>query len=77
MEQRARDGNSTIRRSSPFPRSRRGLIPFLAPGADHSAHRLANIGFKQRDAVLVLYGAAINQWRRCVARFGAFLWKNL
>ena len=40
-------------------RSRRGLIPFLAPGADHSAHRLANIGFKQRDAVLVLYGAAI------------------
>jgi UDP-GlcNAc:undecaprenyl-phosphate GlcNAc-1-phosphate transferase len=40
-------------------RTRRGLVPFLAAGADHSAHRLANIGLKQRGAVLILYAAAI------------------
>ena len=37
-------------------RSRRGLIPFASPGKDHAAHRLANFGFGQRGAVLVLYG---------------------
>jgi UDP-GlcNAc:undecaprenyl-phosphate GlcNAc-1-phosphate transferase len=38
-------------------RARRGLIPFTSPGKDHSAHRLANVGLRQRDAVLVLYAA--------------------
>ena len=39
-------------------RSRRGLLPFATPGKDHTAHRLANLGFGQARAVLVLYGAA-------------------
>jgi UDP-GlcNAc:undecaprenyl-phosphate/decaprenyl-phosphate GlcNAc-1-phosphate transferase len=38
-------------------RSRRGLLPFTSPGKDHAAHRLANLGLGQRDAVLTLYGA--------------------
>ena len=37
-------------------RARRGLIPFMTPGKDHAAHRLANLGLGQRGAVLVLYG---------------------
>jgi UDP-GlcNAc:undecaprenyl-phosphate/decaprenyl-phosphate GlcNAc-1-phosphate transferase len=36
-------------------RSRRGLLPFAAPGKDHSAHRLANLGLGQRGAVLAIY----------------------
>ena len=36
-------------------RSRRGLIPFTAPGKDHTAHRLANLFQSQRSAVLVMY----------------------
>ncbi len=36
-------------------RLRRGLIPFMSPGKDHTAHRLMNIGLKQREAVLVMY----------------------
>jgi UDP-GlcNAc:undecaprenyl-phosphate/decaprenyl-phosphate GlcNAc-1-phosphate transferase len=36
-------------------RSRRGLLPFAAPGKDHAAHRLANLSLGQRNAVLVLY----------------------
>lgn len=36
-------------------RARRGLIPFMTPGKDHAAHRLANLGLGQRGAVLVLY----------------------
>jgi UDP-GlcNAc:undecaprenyl-phosphate GlcNAc-1-phosphate transferase len=36
-------------------RSRRGLLPFTTPGKDHSAHRLANLGFGQRGAVLAMY----------------------
>jgi UDP-GlcNAc:undecaprenyl-phosphate GlcNAc-1-phosphate transferase len=41
-------------------RARRGLLPFAAPGKDHAAHRLANLGLGQRGAVLTLYllGAA-------------------
>jgi UDP-GlcNAc:undecaprenyl-phosphate/decaprenyl-phosphate GlcNAc-1-phosphate transferase len=41
-------------------RSRRGLLPFAAPGKDHAAHRLANLGLGQRGAVLAMYilGAA-------------------
>src|SRR3977135_692306 len=35
-------------------RSRRGLLPFAAPGKDHAAHRLANLGLGQRGAVLWL-----------------------
>ena len=40
-------------------RSRRGLIPFTSPGKDHSAHRLTNLGLKQRGAVLSLYAVAV------------------
>jgi UDP-GlcNAc:undecaprenyl-phosphate GlcNAc-1-phosphate transferase len=36
-------------------RTRRGLLPFAAPGKDHAAHRLANLGLGQRGAVLTLY----------------------
>jgi UDP-GlcNAc:undecaprenyl-phosphate GlcNAc-1-phosphate transferase len=36
-------------------RARRGLVPFAAPGKDHSAHRLANAGLGQRGAVLAMY----------------------
>jgi UDP-GlcNAc:undecaprenyl-phosphate GlcNAc-1-phosphate transferase len=36
-------------------RSRRGLIPFASPGKDHTAHRLANLRFGQRGAVLTIY----------------------
>jgi UDP-GlcNAc:undecaprenyl-phosphate GlcNAc-1-phosphate transferase len=37
-------------------RSRRGLLPFTTPGKDHTAHRLSNLGLRQRGAVLLLYG---------------------
>jgi UDP-GlcNAc:undecaprenyl-phosphate GlcNAc-1-phosphate transferase len=40
-------------------RSRRGLLPFATPGKDHTAHRLANLRFGQRGAVLVIYGFGI------------------
>ena len=41
-------------------RSRRGLLPFAAPGKDHSAHRLANLGLGERGAVVAMYlGGAI------------------
>jgi UDP-GlcNAc:undecaprenyl-phosphate GlcNAc-1-phosphate transferase len=36
-------------------RGRRRLLPFAAPGKDHAAHRLANLGLGQRGAVLALY----------------------
>src|SRR6266581_3559738 len=36
-------------------RLRRGLLPFAAPGTDHAAHRLANLGLSQRGAVLAMY----------------------
>ena len=36
-------------------RLRRGLIPFLHPGKDHSHHRLYNLGLGQRKTVLVIY----------------------
>jgi UDP-GlcNAc:undecaprenyl-phosphate GlcNAc-1-phosphate transferase len=36
-------------------RMRRGLLPFAAPGKDHTAHRLANLGFGHRNAVLAMY----------------------
>src|ERR1700688_2151882 len=36
-------------------RSRRGLLPFTTPGKDHTAHRLSNLGWGQRGAVLALY----------------------
>ncbi len=39
-----------------FSRLRRGLIPFLHPGKDHSHHRLYNLITRQRGAVMVLYG---------------------
>jgi len=40
-------------------RLRRGLLPFSAPGKDHTAHRLANLGLGQRGAVLSLYCAGL------------------
>jgi UDP-GlcNAc:undecaprenyl-phosphate/decaprenyl-phosphate GlcNAc-1-phosphate transferase len=38
-------------------RWRRGLLPFAAPGKDHAAHRLANLGLGQRGAVVAMYFA--------------------
>jgi UDP-GlcNAc:undecaprenyl-phosphate GlcNAc-1-phosphate transferase len=40
-------------------RSRRGLIPFTTPGKDHTAHRLANLGWGQRGAVLGMYSLGV------------------
>ena len=40
-------------------RIRRGLVPFASPGKDHTAHRLANLGFGHRGAVLILYGVGV------------------
>jgi UDP-GlcNAc:undecaprenyl-phosphate/decaprenyl-phosphate GlcNAc-1-phosphate transferase len=37
-------------------RSRRGLLPFATPGKDHTAHRLSNLGWGQRGAVIAMYG---------------------
>lgn len=42
-----------------FSRLRRGLVPFLTPGKDHSHHRLFNLGLGQRKAVLILYGLGL------------------
>jgi UDP-GlcNAc:undecaprenyl-phosphate GlcNAc-1-phosphate transferase len=39
-------------------RARRGLLPFTSPGKDHTAHRLSNLGFGHRGAVLALYALA-------------------
>ena len=51
-------------------RSRRGLLPFAAPGKDHSAHRLANLGLGERGAVVAMYlGGAIGG---CAALVGAY-----
>src|SRR5204862_7793424 len=36
-------------------RPRRRLLPFAAPGRGHGAHRLSNLGFGHRGAVLPLY----------------------
>jgi UDP-GlcNAc:undecaprenyl-phosphate/decaprenyl-phosphate GlcNAc-1-phosphate transferase len=36
-------------------RSRRGLLAFTTPGKDHTAHRLANLGLGERNAVLAMY----------------------
>ena len=37
-----------------FSRLRRGLSPSTA-GQDHTSHRLVNLGFSSREAVLILY----------------------
>ena len=37
-----------------FSRLRRGLSPNTA-GKDHTSHRLAQLGFSQREAILILY----------------------
>jgi UDP-GlcNAc:undecaprenyl-phosphate GlcNAc-1-phosphate transferase len=51
-------------------RSRRGLLPFAAPGKDHSAHRLANLGLGQRGAVVAMYlGGAIGGCASVVAAY--------
>ncbi len=36
-------------------RIKRGLIPFLHPGKDHSHHRLYNLGLGQKKTVLLIY----------------------
>lgn len=38
-----------------FSRLRRGLNPMTTPGKDHTSHRLVELGFSQREAVLILY----------------------
>ncbi|MGQ9648315.1 MAG: MraY family glycosyltransferase [Thermodesulfobacteriota bacterium] len=38
-----------------FSRLKRGLIPFLHPGKDHSHHRILNLGLGQRKTVLLIY----------------------
>ncbi|HEV2387555.1 MAG TPA: MraY family glycosyltransferase [Candidatus Acidoferrales bacterium] len=36
-------------------RARRRLLPFASPGKDHTAHRLSNLGWGSRGAVLAMY----------------------
>jgi UDP-GlcNAc:undecaprenyl-phosphate GlcNAc-1-phosphate transferase len=36
-------------------RSLRGLNPLTTPGKDHTSHRLVDMGFTQREAVMILY----------------------
>jgi UDP-GlcNAc:undecaprenyl-phosphate/decaprenyl-phosphate GlcNAc-1-phosphate transferase len=36
-------------------RTRRGVNPFTTAGKDHTSHRLTQLGFTQREAVLLLY----------------------
>src|SRR6266581_4824686 len=36
-------------------RTRRGLLAFTTPGKDHTAHRVANLGLGERNAVLAMY----------------------
>ena len=38
-----------------FSRTRRGLNPMTTPGKDHISHRLVDLGYSQREAVLILY----------------------
>jgi len=38
-----------------FSRLRRGLMPFLHAGKDHSHHRLYNLGLGQKKTVVLLY----------------------
>jgi UDP-GlcNAc:undecaprenyl-phosphate/decaprenyl-phosphate GlcNAc-1-phosphate transferase len=40
-------------------RARRGLLPFASPGKDHTAHRLSNLGWGSRGAVLAMYGLGL------------------
>src|SRR6516165_1818840 len=55
-------------------RSRRGLLPFAAPGKDHSAHRLANLGLGERGAVVAMYlGGAIGGCAAVVAAYSSTL----
>src|SRR6266700_8363086 len=52
-------------------RSRRGLLPFAAPGKDHAAHRLSNLGLGQRGAVLTLF--LLGAIGGCAALFVSYL----
>src|SRR5499425_1357166 len=55
-------------------RARRGLLPFAAPGKDHSAHRLANLGFGERGAVVAMYlGGAIGGSAAVVTAYASSL----
>ncbi len=40
-------------------RLRRGLLPFATPGKDHTAHRLSNLGFGTRRAVVSMYALGV------------------
>ncbi len=40
-------------------RSRRGLLAFTTPGKDHTAHRLANLGLGERNAMLAMYALGV------------------
>ncbi len=38
-----------------YARLRRGVNPLTTAGKDHTGHRLVNMGFSQREAVMILY----------------------
>ena len=38
-----------------YSRLRRGVNPLTTAGKDHTSHRLIELGFSQREAVLILY----------------------
>src|SRR6516162_8993516 len=55
-------------------RLRRVLLPFAAPGKDHSAHRLANLGLGERGAVVAMYlGGAIGGSAAVVTAYSSSL----
>lgn len=55
-------------------RLRRGLIPFLHPGKDHSHHRLFNLGLGQRKTVFLIYlfGFAGGLLSLCIPKLSTF-----
>ena len=59
-------------------RLRRGLVPFLHPGKDHSHHRILNLGLGQRKTVLLIYvfclaGGLVSLLIYRLPVFGAYL----
>lgn len=57
-------------------RTRRGVNPFTTAGKDHTSHRLVELGYTQREAVLLLYlaGGAFGMVALFVVR--ATIWEG-
>lgn len=58
-------------------RARRGLIPFAAPGKDHAAHRLVNLGLGIGGAVIALYAVGALSGLLALAARRLTFWASL